>query len=595
MTYIVFARKWRPQTFDEIIGQSHIAKVLKNAIKNERVAHAYIFAGPRGIGKTSAARIFAKAMNCEKGPAPTPCNKCTPCKEISESRSLDVLEIDGASNRGIDEIRNLRENVKFAPTQGRSKIYIIDEVHMLTQEAFNALLKTLEEPPPHVKFIFATTQPNKVPATILSRCQRFDFRKIPSKDIIGKLASISEQEDLQISEDALFAIARSADGSMRDAESVLDQLSSFTNKKIELSNVNQVLGTLSEDTLFEITDAIVSKDTPKALKMVDNMVKEGKDVSFVGLELLEHFRNLLIAKVGKDLKELIDLSEESIKRLSAQSGKFSVEDLLYALNVLSRAQEMMRRSNLTRVPLEMAVIKLTKKESIHSLGEILDKITALEGKMGEATAEDDVQDEPVTEQRRRPSPEPKSEPIPKSYQETKSDAVSKLQPEPESEEIPPPEPYADTEPKGQIGIKGEVTLQQIEHLWPNIIRSVGSKKISIASCLQEGEPVSYKGNTVILGFLKGHSFHREVIEKSQNKRIVEGVLSEVTGRELGLGFTTIEERRKSGGVGLEEPDDEDESLPEDLEPGPEQHSDPIVGSALDIFKGRIINNKRRKA
>jgi len=559
MTYIVFARKWRPRTFDEIIGQSHVAQILKNAIKNDRVAHAYIFAGPRGVGKTSAARIFAKALNCKKGPAPEPCNSCDACGQIAESRSLDVLEIDGASNRGIDEIRNLRENVKFAPAEGRYKIYIIDEVHMLTAEAFNALLKTLEEPPPHVKFIFATTQANKVLATILSRCQRFDFRKIPTKDIVEKLSFISKEEKLQIAEDAVFAIARAADGSMRDAESILDQMSSFTNKKIELEGVNRVLGTLGGDTLFEIVDAVAAKDTPRVLKMVDELAKEGKDISLVVLELLGHFRNLMIAKVGKSLEELIDLSGESVKRLSRQSVNFTIEDLLYSINVLSGAYDMIRRSNMARIPLEMAVIKITRSDSIHSLGEILNKVSQLEEKVSENIQGDYVEKEP----------EPPRE---------------------KEEVIERPE-----QPEEKPVIEGDINLKRIEDIWPNVISNVKVKKISIASCLVEGEPVSYSGEVVMLGFAKGHSFHREVLEKIQNKKIVEDVISEILGKSLTLEFTTIQARRKPNNVAFEEPAGEDAIPIESLEAETEHTKDPIVGSALDIFKGRVVNNKRRRS
>lgn len=559
MSYIVFARKWRPKTFDEIIGQSHIARILKNAIKGDRVAHAYIFSGPRGIGKTSAARILAKALNCEKGPLPDPCNKCISCKEISESRSLDVLEIDGASNRGIDEIRSLRENIKFAPSHGKFKIYIIDEVHMLTQEAFNALLKTLEEPPPHVKFIFATTRPDKVLATILSRCQRFDFRKIPTKDIVAKLAHISKAEKLEIAEDALFAIARAADGGMRDAESVLDQLSSFTNKKIEASNVTQVLGTLNEETLFEMVDAVAAKNASKALKMIDALVKEGKDISSVGLELVEHFRNLLVAKVGKDLKELIDLPEDSIKRLSGQSENFTIEDLLYALNILSIAYDIMRRSNISRVPLEMAIVKLTRKESIHSIGEILGKVSSLEEKINQGIPEPYIPKKPLKENK---------EPLrPKGEAATKNDESPK---------------------------NGKTTLKQIENIWFNVIKSVRVKKISIASCLLEGEPVSYEKGILTLGFPEGYSFHKEVIEEAHNKKLVEEALLEMLDEVMTLKFTTIKEKRNFGNMDPEESYPEDEPFREGRAAASEKHADPIVDSALNMFKGRIIDDKRNR-
>src|SRR3989338_11015030 len=298
MGYLPFARKWRPQDFSEIIGQEHITTTLENAILMDRLHHAYLFAGPRGIGKTSTARIFSKALNCEKGPSVKPCNECGTCKEITSGFSMDVIEIDGASNRGIDEIRNLRETVKFSPSKGRFKIYIIDEVHMLTTEAFNALLKTLKEPPMHVKFIFATTEPHKVPATILSRCQRFDFKRIQIKDIIAKLREVSKVERIDIDEDAFLYIAKASDGSMRDAESILDQIASFSKGKGHLKDVIDSLGMIDQETLFRSAELIINKDTKAGIHLVDEILNSGKDTKQFLLELLEYFRNIMIVKSG---------------------------------------------------------------------------------------------------------------------------------------------------------------------------------------------------------------------------------------------------------------------------------------------------------
>ena len=272
MAYQIFALKWRPQDFDQIVGQSQAVTLLKNSIQKGRLAYAYLFAGPRGVGKTSTARILAKSLNCKKGPIVSPCQECAACREITQCRSLDVLEIDGASNRGIDEIRALRESVRFAPSSGKFKIYIIDEVHMLTNEAFNALLKTLEEPPPFVKFIFATTQVNRIPATILSRCQRLDFRRIPLIDIINQLKTITAQEKISLDEEVLFTIARACDGSLRDAESILDQLASISKQKISISDVTSLLGVLQQQMLFELTDKIIRKDSQGVLTLLNTIL-----------------------------------------------------------------------------------------------------------------------------------------------------------------------------------------------------------------------------------------------------------------------------------------------------------------------------------
>lgn len=360
MVYIVLARKWRPQTFEELVGQEHITRTLRNAILTKRVAHAYLFTGPRGIGKTTTARLLAKALNCVKGPTAKPCNQCSPCQEITDSASLDVLEIDGASNRGIEEIRSLRENVKFATSRDRFKVYIIDEVHMLTPPAFNALLKTLEEPPEHVKFIFATTTPHRVLPTILSRCQRFDFHRIRILDLVGKLKLIAKEEGLKVEEKALFAMARGAEGSMRDALSILDQLISFSaGEKITEAQVNAILGLVNEERFFDLTKAMLKGDTLKAVKLVDTIISEGKDLRLFCTNLIEHFRNMIMLGVGGEGVELVDLPEDSLKRLKSEAGQFTYEEIEEAIQTISQAENNLRRSQLGRIPLELAVIKLT--------------------------------------------------------------------------------------------------------------------------------------------------------------------------------------------------------------------------------------------
>ncbi|MDZ7261147.1 MAG: DNA polymerase III subunit gamma/tau, partial [candidate division KSB1 bacterium] len=296
MSYLVLARKWRPLKFDEVVGQKHVIVTLENAIKSNRLANAYLFSGPRGVGKTTVARILAKAINCEQGPTVTPCNKCASCNEITESRSLDVFEIDGASNRGIDEVRNLRENLRYAPHKGKHKIYIIDEVHMLTTEAFNALLKTLEEPPPNVLFIFATTEPHKVPATILSRCQRFSFKRIPLSEIIQQLKTICQAEHIEIDEESLHLIAKKADGSMRDGQSILDQAVSFCGAKIQVQQVAELLGVIEQELFFELSDLIKRKDVKGGLALAERIFYEGYDVNEFLIGAAEHFRNLLVIK-----------------------------------------------------------------------------------------------------------------------------------------------------------------------------------------------------------------------------------------------------------------------------------------------------------
>ena len=299
MSYLVLARKMRPQVFEEVIGQRHITQTLQNAISQNRVAHAFLFTGARGVGKTSTARILAKALNCEKGPSINPCNQCTSCREISAGNSMDVIEIDGASNRGIDEIRELRENVRYTPAKSRYKIFIIDEVHMLTREAFNALLKTLEEPPSHILFVFATTEPHKIPTTILSRCQRYDFKRIPLREIAENLKRITETEEVRVTPRGLLSIARESEGSMRDAQSLLDQVISYAGKEIKDEDLVDVLGLVDRKLLHDTIDAIAKQDAGRCMEIVEQVYQYGYDVQHFCRELLQTLRNLILLKVAE--------------------------------------------------------------------------------------------------------------------------------------------------------------------------------------------------------------------------------------------------------------------------------------------------------
>ncbi|MBS4016096.1 MAG: DNA polymerase III subunit gamma/tau [Candidatus Latescibacteria bacterium] len=355
--YQVLTLKYRPQTLEQIWIQEHIKTTLTKAIENNRVAHAYLFTGPRGVGKTTTARILAKSLNCASGPTITPCQQCSVCREITASQNMDVLEIDGASNRGIDQVRELRENVKFMPTSCPYKIYIIDEVHMLTQEAFNALLKTLEEPPAHVKFIFATTAAQKVPATIVSRCQRFDFRKATSDEIVERLSWISKQEQITISEDALRAVSKRADGSIRDAEGMLDQLRVFKSDKIELKDVEDLLGIISADLFFEYTDNLLTADPSQAVTFIDRVFSSGYDFIEFFTGLLEHFRLLMMTKL-KINKTVLGISEQHLHRLVEQAKKFNLNELLVIMQHIADNEEIVKKTNEPKILFEILSLNL---------------------------------------------------------------------------------------------------------------------------------------------------------------------------------------------------------------------------------------------
>jgi DNA polymerase III subunit gamma/tau len=532
MSYLVLARKYRPQSFDEVQGQEHITTIFKQALDSKRIAHAFLFCGPRGIGKTSCARILAKSLNCENGPTLKPCGTCFACQEIVKGNSFDVIEIDGASNRGIDEIRALRENVKFAPSYGRYKIYIVDEVHMLTTEAFNALLKTLEEPPAHVVFIFATTESNKVPATILSRCQRFDFKRISLEAISKNLKDISQKEGVKIGDDAIFAIAKAAGGSMRDALGILDQLSALGPKGVETSDVFSMLGIVEMEMLFSLTDTLVDKNCPEAMVVLNQIIDAGKDLKQLGKDLTEHFRHMMIAKVGgPSLNNLIDYPKNVKERLAGQAQRTTIAGILKAIELLIEAQETARIMETMRMPLEIAFAKMT----LSSLGGPAQVQTALAGSSHVVTT-------PVASAKPSSSPAASS---PASKPQVKA-AISA------------PAPV-------QIIIPGdiEITLNDIKEQWNALTHEVSRRKMSLATYLQEASPCAYKEGNLAIGFSKDQGFAKDSLASKENLALVEKAFSDKLGRTIHLTFRTI-----------------DESLPKE--------SQPIVQDAIEMFGGKVI-------
>jgi DNA polymerase-3 subunit gamma/tau len=380
MTYEVFARKWRPQVFEDVIGQEHVIHTLINAIKTDRIAHAYLFSGPRGVGKTSIARILAKALTCAQGTPGVPCNRCHSCLEITQGSSVDVQEIDGASNRGIEQIRELRENIKYMPSSSPFRIYIIDEVHMLTLPAFNALLKTLEEPPAHVKFIFATTEPHKVPVTILSRCQKFDFKRIPLALLVKQMEKITSEESIDISRSGLTLIAREAEGSMRDAESLLDQVVSYTGPKVEDRQITDILGVIDRTLLFEASRAVLEGSAKTCLETVNQIYNYGHDIKEFYRALMDQFRNLLMSLVAP-YDDLLDMVESDREALKAQAERAGKEKLQQILNYLVAQEERLRFTSHPRLVLETIMVRLCQMGDLVALDELILKLESLERRL----------------------------------------------------------------------------------------------------------------------------------------------------------------------------------------------------------------------
>ena len=385
MAYEVLARKWRPRQMADVIGQEHVTRTLRHAIESGRVAHAYLFVGPRGIGKTTLSRIFSKALNCERGPTPEPCDECGLCQEIMAGNSIDVVEIDAASNNGVDNIRDLRDSILFPPVHARYKIFIIDEVHMLSQGAFNALLKTLEEPPPYAKFILATTEIDKLPATIISRCQRFDLRRIPTTLIVEHLRHIAQEEGVKADGDALLAIARGADGGMRDALGALDQIISFKGSEVTEQDVIAVFGLVSRSQLDGLAAAILKGDMAAGLRIIDDLYRQGKDLRRLSVELMEHFRNLIVRQqLGDGAVNALDVTPEQLAALDGQTGLADSARLLRIVEHLVDMESRIRNSLSQRTLFETVFLRCCRAATVVSLDQVIRQIAALGGEAAQS-------------------------------------------------------------------------------------------------------------------------------------------------------------------------------------------------------------------
>ena len=503
MEYRSLYRKWRPQIFEDIIGQKHITQTLMNAIFLNRISHAYIFSGPRGVGKTTTARILAKSLNCEKGSTPHPCNKCERCIRITDGYSMDVIEIDGASNNGVDSIRELRNKVNFAPAEGKYKIYIIDEVHMLSQGAFNALLKTLEEPPSHVIFIFATTDPHKIPSTILSRCQWFNFRRISLADIITKLKMIAKDEGLNINDKTLNMIARSSTGSMRDAESALDQIIAYCGKDITSQSVSEVLGIIEEEVFFEFIEAIIKNNTLKGIEIINRTSDLGGDASQFIKNLMEYVHNLSLSKVcQKEILNLQGIFIEDRERLLKQSKIIKLEKLFNMVDYLAEAERKMRYIRHPWILLEMLVIKFTAAEN-YSLKEVKEEKDEY---FLDFSTKEDV-------------------------------SISGKKNTGTREEVPPKKRIQDkiksNEGPSTKAKESPINLE-LTQAWPMILDRIKKTKMAVYSFIIANNLLTIENDKLIIGFNKEYTFHKESLEKQNNKILLQELIKEETGRLLAI-------------------------------------------------------------
>jgi len=530
--YQAIARRWRPQQFDEVIGQNHITTTLINAITKNRLGHAYLFIGPRGIGKTTLARILAKSLNClsSEQPTPHPCDKCDSCLEIIAGTSLDVMEIDGASNTSVEDIRELRENVKYAPARGRNKIYIIDEVHMLSKNAFNALLKTLEEPPEHVKFFFATTEPHKIPDTIISRCQRFDLRKIPSQLIRDHLRQILKKEGVECEDKALRTIASVAEGGMRDAESILDQLLVYCDDKIRQEDVAALLGLVPSIVVAEFSNAILAADLSNIIRLVSKTIDQGWDLKQFLSTLIRHFRDLLVLSIPGSDEKLTDIPVDEANELSKLGRKFTTPRLLFILDELIEGENSIKYAISEQIALEMMLVRVAQSRGRIYLDDLIARIDEIESGLADPAG------------------------FPESDQSTSEEYMVK-------ETVAPRQ-------------------SSIREIWTEFMETMGENRAMLKAYLMEGDPGEIEDGTLTIFFNEEFDFHREALETPEKQSYMETLLSNKLGRPIKLKFVVRHDTGKN----------------QEQKPGPPPtkakkksliRDNPIIESAIDIFDATI--------
>ncbi len=558
-SYRVLARKWRPQTFDDVIGQEHISRTLRNAIRSGRIGHAFLFIGTRGVGKTTSARILAKALNCASSPTPTPdpCGVCDTCRSIAAGTNIDVVEIDGASNNGVDNIREIRDNIRMVPSSSRYKIYIIDEVHQLSSGAFNALLKTLEEPPEHGIFILATTETHKVPATIISRCQRYDFRRVGLHGISELLRKIIEAEGIKCTEEALQAIARAADGSVRDGESILEQVISYCDDEITFQDVFDVLGLVDWRVMHSLSDALLAQDVAAQLRLIEEVVANGKDLSQFVQDILRYFRNLLVCKTT-DPKDLLALPDDEIAEMQERAKLFSLTQLIRLVEQFAELTKDFDSQLAQRIALESLLIRLSKVSVEMSLDAVLEKLALLgAGGLSQASYTPPSNPPPANpKQAAPPRPQPQ--------------AAAAIQPETLSE---------------PLRAAPDRSLEDIASEWGDLTQRIGSHSLALGLAIGSASPSVIEGHTLVLLFPAHQGRNAAIAERPEHHEAILAVLSAFAGNVSAFRVELAKETgKKPASV-------EEEALVSPKEAQRVEH-DPHVALVLDVFKGHIVDIKQ---
>ncbi|HOJ34796.1 MAG TPA: DNA polymerase III subunit gamma/tau [Candidatus Hydrogenedentes bacterium] len=572
-TYLVLARKWRPQRFEEVVGQDHITRPLQNSIRSGRIAHAYLFIGTRGVGKTTTARLLAKALNCLSSSAPTaePCGTCENCRTIAAGNNIDVMEIDGASNNKVEDVREIREHVGMVPSSSRYKIYIIDEVHQLSASAFNALLKTLEEPPSHAVFILATTEAHKVPATIVSRCQRYDFRRVGLDAVKTMLRRILDAEGVRCSEEALHAIARAADGSIRDAESILEQVISYSGNEITFHDVFEVLGLVDWQTFHDLCDAILAKDIKKELAIVEEVVARGKDLNQFLQDVLQYFRNLLVCKTVADPAAFLALPEEEISAMQARAEKFKLTDLIRLIEQFADLLRDFHSQLGQRILLETTLIRISKVAVEVSIDTVLEKLMEL-GAGGVTSA--------------TPGASP---PNPRRAATTGLNTSVAA-----AEEKTEPNGAGEDKDRG-TGDSARVTVNQdnLREVWAAVTHRVAKENLSLAVALGHGQPDRVREQTLVLRFASYHDRSYELADRPSSHELVDRILQRLTANVTCYECTRMTEESGGDSAFSSQPTRQKSprsfpstKVPQDLVQ--KAMENPHVVSVLDIFKGEIV-------
>lgn len=514
MAYTALYREWRPSTFYDVVGQEHITTTLKNQILNNRIAHAYLFCGTRGTGKTSTAKVFAKALNCLNLQDGEPCNECEICKKINNGLAIDVTELDAASNNGVDKIRDIIDDVKYSPQEARFKVYIMDEVHMLSVGAVNAFLKTLEEPPANVIFILATTDPQKLPITILSRCQRFDFKRINKNDITARLRKIVTEKGVMADDKSLNLIARVSDGAMRDSLSILDQAISMGNGAVEYSSVVSMLGLVTNEYLFTLTNNVIERNIEKCISTIEEIITSGKDAYLFIKDLIEHYRNLLMAKVTNNAEEVLDMSEENIVLIKEQSARLRAEEIMRCIRILQEAEGNAKVSKQARLYLELSIIKMCKIEYDTSSEVILTRLNRLEENLKNGNIAVAVKEGVMAEATSMKKAATRASKATKSVN-TESSAIGNA--------------------------SSRLTINEVQRAWKDVLERFKAKRAMIiyASILM-GRPISCSNGIITVEFDEDYKLSADRLNKAENKVVVNEVFSEVFQEKLNVQFVSKE-------------------------------------------------------